>query len=274
VALKDIIENRQRMDFGTKFRLLGLSLKENGVLWTAQMGTYYFASNIAERAYGYASRRRERLGLPGMNSPQMNKFIWDHWDWSAKGEEWSMSPEWKHSVVRTLLIPNVPEGAVAVEIGPGAGRWTEDLIRRTRKLTAIDISETCVKECRERFASAANAEFIVGTGADLRPVATGSADAIWSFDVFVHINKPQFKAYVAEFARVLKPGGRGVIQHGSVGGKLGGWRSDVTKEQAREFFRAEGLVVKDQISSWFDDGQEHKSGLYDDVVTVFSKPGT
>jgi hypothetical protein len=90
------------MSLPTKARLLGLSVSENGLLWTMQMGAYYLSSGLAERAYAMASRRRVKHGLPGMNSPVMNKAIWDNWDWSAQGEEWSISPAWKDSVVRTL----------------------------------------------------------------------------------------------------------------------------------------------------------------------------
>ena len=70
---------------------------------------------------------------------------------------------------------------------------------------------------------------------------TGSTDAIWSFDVFVHINKPQFEAYTKEFARVLKPGGVGVVHHGAVGGASGGWRSDVTTADVERFLTSAGL---------------------------------
>ncbi len=114
-------------------------------------------------------------------------------------------------------------------------------------------------------------EFWVGSGADLSGVETGSTDAIWSFDVFVHINKPQFEAYTKEFARVLKPGGRGVVHHGAVGGATGGWRSDVTTGDVERFLSAAGLRVKEQLSSWWDADTEVKAGLYGDVVTVFEK---
>ena len=270
--MKDIVENRSHIGLGTKLRLARLAVQENGLLWTMQMGTYYLASGLAESVYSAAAARRTSKNLPGVNSARMNKLIWDSWDWNAKGEEWSISPEWKDSVIRTLLRPNVPEQGDVVEIGPGGGRWTEELIARCRKVTAIDISETCVRECRERFKDAANAEFIVGSGSDLKPIADESVDAVWSFDVFVHINKPEFKNYAREFARVLRPGGKGVLQHGAVGGEKGGWRSDVTTSDVALFLIEAGLEVESQITDWHDEGMEFKSGLYGDVVTTFQKP--
>jgi ubiquinone/menaquinone biosynthesis C-methylase UbiE len=270
--MKDIIENRFRLDASAKARLIGMAVKENGLLWTGLIGLYYAASAIGEKAFAAAARRREKRGLPGMNSRAMNRFIWDNWDWSAQGEEWSPSPEWKQSVIETLLKPNIPENSVIVEIGPGGGRWTRELQLRAKKLIGIDISETCVRECEKRFAHCDNVEFRVGSGSDLGGVDSGSADAIWSFDVFVHINKPEFTQYSLEFARVLKSGGVGVIHHGSVAGAKGGWRSNVTTADVREYLTAAGLEVKGQIGSWQYRGQEFEAGLYDDVVTVFEKP--
>lgn len=270
--MKDIVENRSHISFGTKLRLASLALQENGPLWTLQMGLYYVASGIADSAYAAAASRRIAKNLPGVNSARMNKVIWDRWDWKAKGEEWSISPAWKESVIRHLLRPNVPEQCDVVEIGPGGGRWTEELIARCRKVTAIDISETCIAECKLRFRDAKNAEFIVGSGSDLKPVADASVDAVWSFDVFVHINKPEFSNYAREFARVLRPGGRGVIQHGAVGGENGGWRSDATTADVATFLQSAGLTVEKQIVEWQDGDEKFPSGLYGDVVTIFSKP--
>jgi SAM-dependent methyltransferase len=269
--MKDIIENRVRLDGSTKARLLAMSLKENGLIWTSLVGIYYATSAIGEKAFSAAARRRTRNRLPGMNSVAINKVIWENWDWSGKGEEWSPSPEWKRSVVATLLSPNIPDDSVVVEIGPGGGRWTGELQARARKLIGIDISSACVRECQERFAGFDNVEFWVGSGADLTGVDTSSTDAIWSFDVFVHINKPQFAAYAREFARVLRPGGIGVVHHGSVAGANGGWRSDVTTADVQELLTSAGLDVKSQISSWWEGNQKFQAGLYGDVVTIFQK---
>jgi SAM-dependent methyltransferase len=236
------------------------------------MTLYYAASAVAEAGFGRADARRKKLRLPGLNSLAMNRLIWTNWDWTAKGEEWTPSPEWKQSVIERLLRPNIPEGSTVLEIGPGGGRWTEELQRRSRLLVGLDISESCVQACQARFAHYSNVEFRVGSGANLEGVGDASIDAVWSFDVFVHINRPEFQTYTKEFARVLRPGGVGVIQHGSVGGSLGGWRSNVSSEDVRAMLLAANLVLVEQIISWRDNGCEHQAGLYDDAVTVFRKP--
>jgi hypothetical protein len=66
---------------------------------------------------------------------------------------------------------------------------------------------------------------------------------------FVHINSEEFSSYAAEFARVLKPGGFVVIQHGSTGGSGGGNRSNVTTAQVYEFMSNNGLEVQEGLSN-------------------------
>jgi ubiquinone/menaquinone biosynthesis C-methylase UbiE len=202
----------------------------------------------------------------------MNRVIWENWDWSAKGEEWTPSPEWKRSVIEHLLRADIPDGAAVLEIGPGGGRWTEELQQRSKRLTGLDISAACVRTCQARFLHCDNVDFRVGSGSDLDGVPDASVDAIWSFDVFVHVDLREFRAYTAEFARVLRPGGIGVIHHGGVGGSTGGWRSNVTGDDVLEMLRSTDLEVVERLSSWWDNGCEYHAGLYGDAVTIFRMP--
>ena len=114
--------------------------------------------------------------------------------------------------------------------------------------------------------------FLLGNGHDLAGVADRSIDAVWSFDVFVHINEAQWRTYAAEIRRVLKPGGVGVIHHGTVGGRAGGWRSDITAATASAILQEAGLRVTEQFSSWTDNEREFQAGYYEDAVTVFESP--
>ena len=158
-----------------------------------------------------------------------------------------------------------------LEIGSGAGRWTEYLIENCDQLIGVDISETSVRECERRFRDYPKARFEVGNGDDLASIQSGSIDGVWSFDVFVHINKHQVKSYVSELARVMKPGGVELIQHGSVAGAAGGWRSDVRTSDFCEFLLSDGFVVDCQLRSWDDNGQKFDAGLYQDTITCFRK---
>ena len=269
--MKDIVENRRRITLGKKFQIAGIVLRENGILWSSLLGLYYLSSAISQRAFAAMDARRKSKGIPGLNSPTLNKAIWEAWDWNAAGEEWTPSEEWKSSILRCILCKHVPLGSSVLEIGPGGGRWTGHLIERSASLLAVDISESCVELCRKKFAGSPKAKFIVGTGSDLAGVPDASVDALWSFDVFVHINREEVERYAGEFRRVMRPGAVGIIHHGSVGGALGGWRSNLTHEGMLEILKGRGFQIVTSFKEWQDEGITHQTGLYQDVVTVFSR---
>jgi ubiquinone/menaquinone biosynthesis C-methylase UbiE len=269
--VKDLAENRRRLELGRKLRLLGLTIKENGVLYSALLGFYYAGSNISNAAFERMQTLRKKRGLPGLNSRSLNAEIWDNWDWTAGGDEWTPSPEWKASLVKCVLNPNVPSGSTIVEIGPGAGRWTEHLIPLASSYTGIDLSKTCIELCTKKFATSSNATFRTNNGNDLPGVADGSVDIIWSFDVFVHINLADISTYLDEFKRTLKPGGRAVIHHGTTAGHSGGWRSDATTSELNALIHSKGLVVANQFSNWEDGSARHEVGLYQDQITVIER---
>ena len=270
--MKDIVDNRAHLTLGKKVKMMGLAIRENGLLWSFGLGVYYVASAIAEKAFGLMDRRRRKKGIPGLNSPAMNKLIWESWDWSKEGEEWTPSPEWKTSVIEKILLPNMKAGGTILEIGPGGGRWTGELQKLAGKLIGVDISEECVRVCSERFKDCDNVEFHQTSGSELSAVGDAVLDSLWSFDVFVHINREEVEKYAAEFSRVLESGGKGVIHHGTIGGAEGGWRSNLTAEGMIEILKSNGLEVVEQFKTWTDGGAEHEAGLYDDAVTIFRKP--
>jgi len=271
-AMKDLVENRRRLSLGEKLDILRVALRQNGPRWSLLLGLYYAASKVADRAFQGMHRIRLEKGIPGMNSPELNRAIWRGWNWDAGGEEWTVSPEWKESLLRCVLDAEMPRGGHIVEIGPGAGRWTGALIERCLKYTGADISDTCVALCREKFGGGGRASFHVTSGAELSMVADGTADAVWSYDVFVHINEPEAAGYAREFRRILKPGARGVIQHGAVAGEKGGWRSTLTTASFALVLDQAGLRVVRQFDHWDDAGTRHPCGLYGDVITVFERP--
>jgi SAM-dependent methyltransferase len=268
--MKDIVANRRRVGWSHKWKLAGMVLRENGAIWCAQLLTYYAASTVAERAFVAMDSRRRARKLPGLNSATLNRRIWESWDWSAQGDEWTVSESWKQSLIRCVLRPNIPPECAVLEIGPGAGRWTEPLLQNAREYVGIDISATCVAHCAKRFSMHPQARFSVGSGRDLAAVASNSIDAIWSFDVFVHINTTDVEGYMAEFVRVLRPGGVAVIHHGAVGGAAGGWRSDLTAAALREITARHGLLTEQTLSRW-SDGSEVHDLAYGDFISVLSK---
>ncbi|MGH7114553.1 MAG: class I SAM-dependent methyltransferase [Stellaceae bacterium] len=269
---RDLIENRTGLNAATKLHLLYLSVRENGVSWTSALAAYYLASTMSERVFQYLQRAKLAKGLPGTSSPRMNEVLWTAWDWSAAGEEWTRSDAWKQSLISCILARHIPQGAEVLEIGPGAGRWTEALLARAKRLIAVDISETCIELCRRKFAASVNATFLKTSGCELGSVANRSIDALWSFDVFVHINCREAAEYVREFARTMRPGAVGVVHHGSGSGSHGGRRSDLTTADFTRLLTEHGFEISDQFDRWTEGDRSHTVGLYQDVITVFRLP--
>lgn len=269
--MKDIVGNRRRVSWLNKVRTAFIALRENGPIWCSYLFAYYLSSTIAEHAHAQMHRRRRDRKLPGLNSAALNQHIWNSWDWSAQGDEWSSSEEWKQSLISSVLRPNMPRGGDILEIGPGGGRWTETLVELARGYVGVDISASCIEHCKKRFGDASHARFFVGSGRDLADVATASVDAIWSFDVFVHVNAAEVAGYVREFDRVLRPGGIAVIHHGGVAGTEGGWRSDLTAAAFESMVTSQALRIQQTVLQWTDGPRIHEL-TFGDHITVIAKP--
>ncbi len=223
--------------------------------------------------------REQRQGVLGPahrrwhgNSASDNRERWTGWDWSGGGEEWNASADWKQALVDRVLMAWIPEDRVVLEIGPGASRWSAALQPRARRLILVDVAERPLALCRERFATVENVEYVLSSGNDLPGIVDASVDAIWSFDVFVHIAPIDQAAYLTEVARVLGPGGVAVIHHAD-GRNLGdlpsrsGWRAPMSRKLFATLAAERGLTVETQIDSWGPDG-EHDLSAYHDAITV------
>ena len=211
------------------------------------------------------------------NSVGSNRDWWERYDWTGGGDEWTDSPAWKQALLDDVLRTLIPDGARVLEIGPGGGRWSVELARRARRLVVLDVSEAALASCRERLAHYPDVTFLHGDGRGLNGVADASLDAIWSFDVFVHVAPLDLAAYLDEFERVLSPGGVAVIHHsdGRNRGRLlsrHGWRAPMSRELLAALARARGLTVQSQFDSWGEGGRFDLSA-YGDAISVLRREG-
>ncbi len=103
--------------------------------------------------------------------------------------------------------------ACVLEIGCGPGRILRAISGAAARAIGVDVSDTACATARENLADRDNVEIVKNDGQGLGDIASDSVDLVVSFDVFQHI--PTFEiqqAYLRETARVLKPGGKFVIQ--------------------------------------------------------------
>jgi ubiquinone/menaquinone biosynthesis C-methylase UbiE len=136
---------------------------------------------------------------------------------------------------RVVFEPFLGTCEVILEIGPGAGRFTEVLLPKCKRLIAVDTSETMLELLRERFPGDDRIEYRHSTGRGLEDVPDASVDAAFSYGVFVHLQHWDIFNYLLELQRVLRPGGKAIIQHSNTLSERG-WavfRSEVPRQLNR-----------------------------------------
>ena len=156
-----------------------------------------------------------------MPTIEENRFLFDEsYDWPQAGEEWSTPWGNAHMQWYGSILPRisafVPTDTI-LEIAPGYGRWTAFLKDLCKRLIIVDLSDSCIDKCRQRFAECSHISYFVNDGKSLEMVADGSVDFIFSFDSLVHAEDAVLKAYAAEFAKKLRPDGAAFIHHSNAG---------------------------------------------------------
>lgn len=105
----------------------------------------------------------------------------------------------------------LPAGSQAVEIGCGSGYGTRMILDRfgAAQVDALDLDPDMVAKARRRLADRpGRVRLEVGDATDLK-AAFGAEDATYgaAFDFAIIHHIPNWRASVAEIARVLEPGG-------------------------------------------------------------------
>jgi SAM-dependent methyltransferase len=101
-----------------------------------------------------------------------------------------------------------------IEIGCGAGRMLVHFAPRFERVDGVDIAPEMIEEARAHMP--ANVVLTVTSGAGLEPFEDASFDFAFSVQVFQHVpERAVVGAYIHECGRILRPGGRAVLQFDS-----------------------------------------------------------
>ena len=207
-------------------------------------------------------------GSSGKNNYINNLAQWDSiHPWTKDGDEWFGQAKacgisydvWKQSIIDRYFTLFKP-GGTFLEIGPGHGRWTQYLAEISKKLIIVDTSPNCLDFCQRKLLGKVLLRSYLSKGSDLPSDMNAQVDGIWSFDCFVHVSPEDFKSYLLEIGRVLRPGAHAIIHYAESSSKdfssffkfnkishedkkNNGWRSYISTGQLNKWLRQSGLII-------------------------------
>ena len=154
------------------------------------------------------------------------------------------------------VLPYVKPDHVALEIGPGGGRWTRYLLG-FRKLYVVDYHAELLRELRGRF-NEPNMQFIVNHGTDFPGVPQHSVDYVISVACFVHLEPHLIAAYLKNIAGILRPGGNVFLTYSDktkVGAQMNPSFTENTPTRMNEMIRQAGFrIVEEDLTILWNSG--------------------
>jgi SAM-dependent methyltransferase len=110
----------------------------------------------------------------------------------------------------SLMLPAARR--LALDFGCGVGRLSRALASRYAQVIGVDISPSMLAQARTLHAQVDNVRFVENATTQLGFIADATVDLIYSVITLHHNPAPLQLAYLAEFLRVLAPGGVAVFQ--------------------------------------------------------------
>jgi SAM-dependent methyltransferase len=130
-----------------------------------------------------------------------------------------------------------------MELAPGVGRFTTELVRISREIHLVDMNRACIEICRERFKYYPNVHYYINDGQDLAEIPGADFDLIASFDAMVHMAPEIIETYVKDLSDRLNLKGLLFLDHSGRGRLQAGNRTNMTDEKMAKIGQQCGLAV-------------------------------
>ena len=185
-------------------------------------------------AWGYAAHAsRQRLWAPLNHlSRRQYRDVWDSLmdsqlvprvaDPEASDEE-DLGPSTARCLENLKGLAGVSLKDDVLEIGCGAGRIGAPLAPLCRSWAGADISAKMLARASERLSPVPNARLVQLSRTGLREFQDNSFDVAYCTSVFGHLDEMDRWQYIREALRVLRPGGRLLVDNIDVESDAG-WR--------------------------------------------------
>jgi SAM-dependent methyltransferase len=146
---------------------------------------------------------------------------------------------------------------VVLEIGAGVGRVGAILAPICKEWIGVDVSENMLGHIERRLAGLANVRTVATNGFDLSGISSESVNVVYSTVVFMHLDEWDRYGYIKEGFRILKPGGRMLVDN-----------VDLTSDPGWEFFEAHCAVPPHERPA-----QISKTSTPQELETYFRRSG-
>ncbi|GAA0731055.1 class I SAM-dependent methyltransferase [Dactylosporangium roseum] len=130
-----------------------------------------------------------------------------------------------------------------LEVGSGEGVMAAALASRIRMICCADVSKSFLDKARETCSDHANVTYHLIDDDYLETLPSASFDAGYSLNVFIHLDAYEIFQYFRELSRVLRPGGRFVMNFLELGEVT--WpffRGDLARYRQAQAVEAKGMV--------------------------------
>jgi ubiquinone/menaquinone biosynthesis C-methylase UbiE len=98
-----------------------------------------------------------------------------------------------------------------LDFGCGAGRLSQALAAHADEVVGLDVSAPMLETARRLDRSGGRCTFVLSEEPHLRAFPDDSFDLVYTERVLQHLPRPVLETYLAEFVRVLRPGGVAVL---------------------------------------------------------------
>jgi SAM-dependent methyltransferase len=227
-------------------------------------------------------RRAKEAALRTLFPKQYNKRTCadpDLWQWYYDHSEGDvMEREWNDTI--WPIIKDF-EFTSVLELAAGAGRNTQRLLSLATTLYAVDINQLAIERLQRRFRDYAGPcalRICQNDGTTLPMVPSDSISLVYCWDSAVHFDRRIIRDYIREFARVMRAGAKGFIQHSDLGDAANPdfrlnpqYRSNMNRDLFRQYCAENGLAVVAQYDlPW--GAPDHPNGRVTDCISVFTRP--
>ena len=137
-----------------------------------------------------------------LTDPAKKGNRWQEEDFFATGKE-EIKKQFAKLDAQGISVRN----GKALDFGCGVGRLTQALASRFEQVDGVDVSDSMIRNAEKLNRFPGRAKYHLNARGDLESFPSGEYDFIYSIIALQHIPPAFQKNYIADFMRLLSPGG-------------------------------------------------------------------